>query len=456
MIVRGGQLGSVDRLVKVGDVFATSDVFETERKEKEKRNAAGKIITPPPGSVLPPVLSSRLRTYSLLKVTEINPDGTLKCEPLGRGFQKGPRNHIGFRCMKLGTVEGPLVIKLVGANNPAMLGSVRVVATEKGFNATEDNGNRLDFKDGLFWLARPLSNVACVTAFVGTSANIKRFPVPILSSDVVTLPFEIQEGAEELAEFSLLARAVINRLADARQAQAICFEATARLIKIQRNTEALARAKGGRQAAESARISIKEDLEILQKKAETMANAASVAEFITTITRNLSALEKFNEQLSEHIKTLELVVKRENDPASVAKENEVRTKEALIQLLLSRGEIDEALNVYDQLLTILPMDAGVKAAKEKLQAEWKPKNDEHAKARAYLLKNWPAVSTIPEYRDSLPELTRSIDVCKKNGDKFTLRKLLMIFSSAAVKLNELNAALDPNSEADRKLAGDVQ
>ena len=40
----------------------------------------------------------------------------------------------------------------------------------------------------------------------------------------------------------------------------------------------------------------------------------------------------------------------------------------------------------------------------------------------------------------------------KNGDRYTLRKLLSIFTGSIVKLKELTEPLDQNADADRKLA----
>ena len=43
----------------------------------------------------------------------------------------------------------------------------------------------------------------------------------------------------------------------------------------------------------------------------------------------------------------------------------------------------------------------------------------------------------------------------KNGDRFTLRKLLSVFTSSIVRLKELTDVLDQNAETDRKLGADA-
>jgi hypothetical protein len=117
--------------------------------------------------------------------------------------------------------------------------------------------------------------------------------------------------------------------------------------------------------------------------------------------------------------------------------------------------VDQALAAFDQLIALLPDNADVKKQREKIAAEWKVKDDAHQKARDYLLKTWPAVSSIQDFRDSLKQVREAVDVCKKHGDKWTMRKLLSIFATVAPKLTELAAALDPASEADRKLLADA-
>ena len=83
IIPRAGQVGSIERFVKVGDIFAVSQVKKTNRPAPPPvRTATGKIIAPPPGSVPPPGLSADPRTYTLLRVNELGKDGVLHCTVL--------------------------------------------------------------------------------------------------------------------------------------------------------------------------------------------------------------------------------------------------------------------------------------------------------------------------------------------------------------------------------------
>jgi len=454
--VRGGQLGSLDRFVKIGDVFTMSQIVKTNRPAPPPiRTATGKIIAPPPGTVLPPGLTANPRAFTLLRVTEVGKDGSLKCGVLSRYENPaGPAGGvIGYRCIRLGTVEAPLTVRLV-TTDPAYqksVGLVTVSATETGFG-TPNAGDTFIFKDGLFRSDRPLSNVACVTVSRGGTRSV-RFPVAVLGTDAVNLPYETNEALEREAEYIREVLAAGARVADARLAQTICFEITAKLIEKQKNADALARAKGGYQSADAVDKSLADDLARLKDQPE---KTAATGKLLANVEQQLVALRQFNAALDKHVKTLEAVVARESDPRIALRDVQAQAAAERITLLRAGGDIKEALDAYDQLLALLPGNAEVTAARDKLKAEWTPKNDAHAKARDYLLKTWPAIATIPDFKDSLPQIGAAVEECKRQNDRHTLRKLLTIFSAAVVKLNELVAPLDVNADADRKLLDDAK
>jgi tetratricopeptide (TPR) repeat protein len=456
VLIRGGQLGSLERFVNPGDVFAVAEVRKTDRPAPPPlRTATGKIIAPPVGSVPPAGLTSTVRPYTFLRVSEVGRDGTLRCTPLSvyKNPIPGGGKIVGYRCLKLGTVESPLTVRLVSADPASQkaIGLVSIRATEAGFMAPPNARDTLELRDGLFRSVRPLAHVACITVTIGPTQN-KLFAVPVLGPDPVPLPFEIDPKAEERAAFERAALAVIGRAVDANNAQAICFEATGKLIDKLKNAEALARARGGFQAADAADKAIVDELNRLKEQAAASPDAPRL---FAVIDQKLASLRKHNAELAGHIKKLEQVVALENDPKVIARQVQADALSARITILLSRGEVDEAINAYDQLVTLLPDNPEVKTKRDQLKAAWTPKSSEHAKARDYLLKTWPAVSTIPDFKDSLPTISSAVEECIKQGDQYTLRKLLSIFSGAAVKLNELVAPLDSAIEADRKLTADA-
>ncbi|HEV3384260.1 MAG TPA: hypothetical protein VG097_05560, partial [Gemmata sp.] len=357
-------------------------------------------------------------------------------------------NIAGYRCMKLGTINSPMTVRLISKEGMKTAGLVTVQATEKGFDPKQlVPTDTFAFKDGVFLSNRSLSNVACITVSLGPTIK-KPFAVPILSSDAVNLPVEIDPKAEEQAAFAMSAVATRSRVIDARNAQKECFEATSRLIDKRKNEEALARAKSGYQAAVAAILSIEEELKHLRETSERLQYGGNI---LKSFDQQVDALKQFNTQLETHIKTLDIVVARERDPSKAAQDVQAQELLGRIEILLSSGEVDQALTAYNQLVQLVPDNADFKAKREKLKADWAPKSDAHAQARNYLLKTWPAINTIPELEQSIKSLTDYVEECKKNGDRYTLLKLLVIFTEAARKLNERASPLDANNENDRKL-----
>ncbi|AMV30353.1 hypothetical protein VT84_38530 [Gemmata sp. SH-PL17] len=460
VLIRGSGLGPVKDLVQTGDVFAVAAVRKTNRPAPPPvRTATGKIINPPPGSVPPPGLTSTPRDFTLLKVTDVGADGTCRCTILTRYQNAMPTTGgvIGYRAMKLGTVKAPVAVRLMSSEGTVYktASAVNVRASDNGF-VVAGAGDQKDVckfhsQTAQFRSDRALSGIACVTVALGPS-QAKQFPVPILNDEPITIPFDIDPAKEERAAFERSVLAAANAAADARLAQSVCFEAVADLIKKQKNAEALARAQSGFTAADSADKTLSDELTRLKEQGKAVQKAESVDGILTKMGQNVALLKAYNEQLSKHLKSLEEIVKRENDPAAAAREVQAQAINARIALLLARGDVDEALAAYTQLSELVPDDAEIKKRKNELAAEWKVKDEAHQKARDYLLKTWPTIATIPDFDESLKTIRNAVDVCKKHGDKLTIRKLLIVFEGAVVKLNELVAPLDPASEADRKLA----
>jgi hypothetical protein len=463
VLFRGSGLGSVAELARVGDVFAVAAVRKTNRPAPPPvRTATGKIVAPPPGSVPPPGLTSTPRDFTFLRVTDIDPAGAYQCAVLSRYQTALPTagGVIGYRCMKLGTVRAPVAVRLMASDGTVYrtASTVNVRAGDGGFPdpAAPDPKDVCNFHAGTaqFRTQRPLAGVACVTVGVGPT-QVKQFPVPILNDGPITIPFDIDPAKEERAAFERDVLAAAARAADARLAQTVCYDNVAKLIDQQKNKEALERARGGANAADAADTDLTDELARLKERAPHVQKAETVDVLLPKIEQNLAALRAHGAKLRAHIKTIEAVVKAENDPAAVAREVQAQAVNARIPLLLTDGKVEEALAAYDLLVTLLPDDADVKARRERLAAEWKVKDDAHQRARDYLLTTWPAVSTIPDFKESLGQVGAAVEVCKKHGDKWTARRLLTAFSAAGAKLNELTQPLDGAVEADRKLLTDA-
>lgn len=458
---RGGKLGSVDRFVKEGDVFALAKITKVANRvaPPPARTATGKIIAPPAGSAPPAALKPEVHSFTLLKVVSVQlADGTARCtvirSPNFRDTLPGVPVVLGYRCLKLSTVQAPIAVRLVSGTDGAAATTpiANVRATEAGFAAKEDAKDFLDFRDGLYRSPRPLSNIACITITLGKT-KAEHFPVPVLGPEPITLRFELSPEAETRAVFERSAIAVSTRAADARIAQKAAFDDIGKLIVAKKNSEALARARAAFDAADASDKVLSEELQQLKSQDIKVPGAANL---FNNVEQQLSALRTSNSQLARTIGELDKVVEKEKDPRVLGAEIQAQSLNTRINLLLAGGEVEEALTAYDQLATLQPNDPNIKARKDKLAAEWKPKDADHAKAREYLLKTWPAVATIGDLKESLPQLRTAIDACKKAGDRHAFRRVLGILGGFPTKLTDLIKDLDPNADADRKALTDAK
>ena len=146
-----------------------------------------------------------------------------------------------------------------------------------------------------------------------------------------------------------------------------------------------------------------------------------------------------------------------HDPRNIKRETQAKILNARIMLLLAAGEVEEVLAAYDRLAGLQPTEsASIKAQQEKLADEWKPRGEEHARARDYLRKTWPALATVEELNDSLPWLRTAIDVCKKAADKYAIRHLRATLRRFPSELSELIKDMSTASDAGTKTFEQVQ
>jgi tetratricopeptide (TPR) repeat protein len=461
---RGSKLGPVTRFVKPGDIFSLSRITKAANRAAPPpaRTATGKIIAPPPGSEPPAALTPAVHSFTLLRVTALQPDGSAQCSvirsPNFKATLPGGPAVMGYRCLKLSTVTSPIAVKVVSGSQStsSSSSSANVRATSTGFSAKEDARDLLDFIDGLYRSRpdRPLANLACITITLGKT-KAEYFPVPVLGPEPIVLRFELSPEAEARAVFERSLIALTTRAADARIAQKAAFDDVGKLIVARKNKEAKDRAGAAFEAANAADQVLSEELEELKTKDKEL-KVPGAANFFANVDQQLKSLRNNNTQLAGTLRDLEKIVEKEKSDPVVGTEVQAKTLSLRIDLLLASGEVEEALAAYDQLATLAPNDPTIKARKEKLAVEWKPKSPEHEKAREYMLKTWPAVATIADLKESLPQLRSAVDTCKKAGDRHAFRRLLGILGGFPAKLTDLIKDLDPNSDADRKTLGDAK
>lgn len=437
--------------VQRGDVFAVAGVRKSARPSTPtpKRTATGKVIEE--ASEPPPRFTSVTREFTLLRAVEAPKDGRLRCKvfsgyssalPMGGGV-------VGYRCVKLPVRSAPLLLKLAGGEANTLTTALRVQANDVGWAAP---GLDMTFQDGLFRSPRPLDRLAFVTVQSGPSRSA-RVPVAVLGRGPVALPFSRDASEERRAAFERDCADLARRVAEARFAQVTLFDGVARLITAQRNAEALARASAGLLASDA---DDKELSAALKRLRDLLALAPGQGLVLDACERQLADIRTAQAELAARVRDLQTRLEAETSSPEIARQTQAEVLTARIKFLLERGDVEEALTVYEQLLTLLPNNSSLLAQRDRLREQAKAKSDTHAQAQDYLARVWPSLATIAELKDGLPALQAAVEECLRQQDRYALRRLVMNFSLLPIKIHDLAQSLDANKEEDRQLLQDAR
>jgi hypothetical protein len=454
VVLKGSGIGSLDRYVQLGRVFAVAMVREPPRP----RSGPGQPSTDPTPAGLVGV-SDGYTAYTLLKVVDPVRDGVVKCQVLTRwlypyAFGRDWRRAAAVRCLLLPTTTAPVQLRLVGRDGtPHPRGSlVQVAATDTDFTAKPGSRDNFEFREGLYRSGRPYSHVACVQIALGAGSP-QQFPIPVLGSDPVTIRFEIKPEDEERAMFERVANDLRGRVADLALAQVALFREVSRLIDQRQNREALARAEAGHTATEQTVRALADELKQIQEDPKAQDKVA--AEILKQTSERLTAITSAQTTLAKRITDLKVVVEASKDPIKYEKEFRQRELAERIKEYVARGDIDDALRAYDDLITLLPNQQDLKDQREKLQSEWAPKDEEHRKARTAFIA-WTKARTAADYKEAVGPLRAATEVFLRKKDRLGLRKLLNLLEPAVASIKTLIEEADANTEDGQQALKDLE
>lgn len=434
--LRGSGIGSLERYVRLGSIFAVARV-----RDLPKPRGPGADPNAPTGLIAQP------QDYTLLKVIEPIKGTRVKCQVLTRWlapFGRDWKRMTGLRCMKLPTVDSPVNLLLVGRDGiPHARGTlVQVAATDTDFRSRPGQQDAFEFRDGLYRSGRSFNQVACVQVALG-AGRPQQFPIPVVSTDPVVIRFDIRPEDEERAMFERACNDLRNQVGEAALAQVALFKEVSRLIDNRRNRDALNRAETGLAAMEQTSKVLSEELQRIQE--DPKAEHKIAKEILTQTKQRLDAIAAAQQALGKRITDLQEAVKKSNDPIRIEKEFREKELAERIKEFLVRGDVDDALKAYDDLITLRPMDQELKDRREQLQREWAPRDEEHRKARESF-RAWTQAKTAEEFREALGPLREAAEVFLRKRDRFGLRKMLNLLDPAAVALRTILDEADTNTE----------
>lgn len=450
---RGGAIGGLERYVKPGDVFAVAVIQEQSVRVAPPKDWKTKVVVEEPKIQL-----GQPREFTLLQADGPLVDGVCKCRVLTKFANPLPlvRGVIGFRALKLATVEGSVQVKVVDDRSGTPLPAsslVKVRANDVGFNALAPARDAFELRDGLFRSTRPLRNVACVVVNQGTSKEVQ-YPIPVLGTNYQhVLRFESNDDDAVKARFEQECEDLRGRVAQARLTHSELVKALTRLIVKGENRDAHERASTGL----ATMIATDQELaaELNRLRLQPLAREKPFADLLASADTNLQALRKGKAGIEERVGQLKDVIAKADDPVRFEKEFRARELGNRITQLVETGEIPEALDLYDQLFEVTQQQEH-KDQKMKLLAEWEPRDDDHRKAREYVTGTWRLAKTLTEFTDGLEPLRLAVATMVKHDDRLGLRNVLSSMEPAYAKLKEILDVLDQNSETDRPSVKAVQ
>jgi tetratricopeptide (TPR) repeat protein len=438
--------GQIERWVKKGDVFAVVQV-------RQGRGRPARAM-PDGKPVAGPQVGKRIDGL-LLQATEGSKNGAIMCRIFQRfgGDSLPVRGGVlGYRCVKLGTIDAPLRLQLVDASGaPYRSGALQVRVHAERFPERADEGEEAPFRNGVFQSRKSFSGLVCAQVSVA-DRTIARIPIEILGDEVTVRQVKIEPGAEARGRLDQARRDLIGRITEARLTQARCFRDLITLEREGKNKDALARAETVRKATDVEEAELRQDIERLMERARR--ELPDGQGFTADCEQQMQVLRDRQKELGKHIDDLNDAIRIENDPAIQARRKQVQEQVRQAELLAQQADYDQALTAYEKALAALD-EPEAKAAVQKrydvLKKAWAVRDNEHATARQFIYEKWPGLKDPKEVRDNLPTARKAFEKCKAVGDRLTLNKLQLTAPELVSRLlEEAKAIQDSTEEEDQR------
>lgn len=427
--LKGGRLGSgVERLVKKDEIFLVAQMTQT---------AAG--------------LRSALVPGAVLQVTEEPREGACVCQLYFRYTPALPAGTgvVGFRCLKVATGEGRLRLRVVRDDNRRESLGALSVALSQHFGDRDPAETQTTSQNELLQSRQVYRHLAFARVFKDNVPLTVRFPVPLLGDLPQTCPVGVRPEAERRGALETRLRNWGRRwydtwlvygtlVAEFNKASETAPETA---VKTSRNGLAQMRS------------------DLLSLDSELRAIRADVGKVKLDLTPELAEGEQRMAELRTRYETLAKLVSELEE--ALVKQNDPRIKEWQTMLQRARVleaelEFDEALALYERVLKDAPnVQKDLREHVAKLKSAWALKDDEHRAARVFIYQTWAKLKGAAQIKDRLPDAWRFFEVCRGNGDQFTLRKLLRVGKDLVAQLAKENDTLRPDANDDDRRAAEI-
>jgi hypothetical protein len=416
--LRGGGLGDMSRWVKKDEVFA---------------------LAPPGGG------TSASLNWAVLQVEEPPDekarDGICKCRFFHR-YQVP--SIVGYRCIKLGTVQTPLRLRWMKQMPDRKLKPLDLPLTVdirrhgfEGEDATRlrksvDHAGALDTLEegdkGVF------SHVAFVRVTDGMDDPKPQVPIPLVDDQLVFI--EVNAAKDTGTLFAVNKLNWQNSVADCLQMQANLFKRLEMLgAKAEQRNEVIQEAQRGLKRLQADRTDLVDQKRKLAEDAKK-----NNKELKTPLEdRRLRQIQEYERALADFIKEQEKIEATENDPQL----KKWRSEWENAKLLEKDLEFGKAIAIYEKIQKEGFKDEGLNKHLKELKDLWKVANEDHRKARDFIYRVWPTILTA-RLEDNIPKAEKALKICEDAGDLVSIQKLLKGCEGHADRLTKELRDLHPD------------
>jgi hypothetical protein len=410
--IKGGALNApLEQWIHKGDLFAVAELVGQGRA----------------------VQRSYRRPWTLLQVVELPKDGVCLCKPLSRYAWPPPTTagSQGLRCLKLGTTEGVLKMRLIGDDKQSLpLPGLQVWFGAQSFDSDSAKEKISTDQNGAVQSREVYKNLAYVLVDDG-SGERKKIPVEILDDRTVVCVIKIQAGGERVGQFGIRRGSLLRRLDEDRNSVEVLWNQLQKENSLSPQ-KWLDRANEGLKILQTELIALTAEFDQLQKEHTALSKDPKIVKpdlfDLVTADQMLKGLETRRDKLNESITKMNDRVKN-GDFEKLAQQqkkwvDDVRKAESMEE----QANYPEALATYERILAegFTDPDGGLKKRLAETKALWEPKNQQHQQARTFIYEEWPQCTTPKKMQEKMREAKDAFKVCKEAADYLTPRKLFFV------------------------------
>jgi hypothetical protein len=432
VLLKGSKLGvPLDQRVHRGDVFAVVQVNRLGGPQRV-RDTLLQVVEPP------------------------NSDGICICRLHAR-----PRDDpatrladqpgvLGYRCVKLGTSEGPLRLRLINERGLPHA-DLDIWASQTGL---DDLGRRLDRtgRDGsIDSQSEKFSQVAFVTVKQGQAA-VAKIPIPIIEGEVAVRTVVLDKNTGIESELIARRDRHIRRLDESLQQQQEIGNTLKRLLKEKKYQEALDEARTGHDQLKRDLRDLDADFGRLKRDVQSAPLPADRQANLLNDGSRRPLLARIDQELADFIDTwtrqMQLQAQLKERAALIEQARIARNREA---------DFDVAINLYDQAISRYGSTPQLDKEFNDLKTAWALKNETtHREARRFIYDTWPKLASVDQIKKHIDPARRHFEECRKVGDRLAPRKLLVASVPHIQMLTKLQAGLRPERQDERQRLEELQ